>query len=108
MILHLYHGRTTHDGPATDVEGNEIEDWGFEGPKLAGVKSLVWTYGNLSVLFESEDAYRAAEAATKWLDAPFDNSLRVSFVGDVVRVFNTTRVRYEFFGDWSLSDGPQL
>lgn len=104
MILHLYHGRLTHDGPATDTEGNEVDDWGFEGPKLLGVKSLVWTYGNIAVLFIDHEAYKEAEAQTKWIDAPFDNSLVVSAHKDTVRTFNTARVRYEFFGDWSLSE----
>lgn len=105
MILHLYHGRLEHDGPATEVDGTETEDWGFDGPELHGVKSVVWTYDKLSVLFEDRASYEAAAAATKWVDAPFDNSLCLHKVqgGDTVRVFNTERVRYEFFGDWSLS-----
>lgn len=53
MILHLYNGRLQFDGPRTDVDGNETEDWGFEGPEIPGVKSIVWTYGNLAFLFES-------------------------------------------------------
>jgi len=108
MILHRYHGRIKHDGPPTHAEWNEVDECGLEGPQWEGVKSLVWTYGDLAVLFESKEAYEAAEAKTKWLDAPFDNSLRMSFTDDVVRTFNTERVRYEFFGDWSLANGVQL
>ena len=104
MILHLYHGRLTHDGPATDTEGNEVDDWGFEGPKLHGVKSLIWTYGNLAILFIDHEAYKTAEAQTKWADGVFDNSLRLPTTPDTVRVFNTERTRYEYFGDWSLSE----
>lgn len=102
MILHLYHGRLEHDGPATDADGNQVDDWGFDGPRLEGVKSVVWTYGNFAVLFEDEESYKRAAAATKWVDAPFDNSLHMRVTGDTVRAFNTERVRYEFFGDWSL------
>ena len=102
MILHLYNGRLAHDGPRTDAEGNEVDDWGFEGPKLPGAKSVVWTYGGIAFLFEDHAAYKYAKHYTRWPDAPFDNSLHLQVDADVVRTFNPDRVRYEFFGDWSL------
>ena len=108
MILHLYNGRLMYDGPRTDVDGNETEDWGFEGPEIPGVKSIVWTYGNLAFLFESPEAYKHAKHVTRWPDAPFTDSLQLQVDADVIRTFNPDRVRYEFFGDWSLAQGAQL
>ena len=108
MILHLYNGRLRYDGPRTDVDGNEVDDWGFEGPQIPGVKGVVWTYGNIAFLFEDEGAYKNAKRVTRWPDAPFHHSLQLHVDADVIRTFNPDRVRFEFFGDWSLAQGTQL
>lgn len=107
MKLHLYHGRTTMEGP-TDEDGNIVDDWGFEGPVLEGVKALSWTYGCHYVHFESKHACDLAQARVGWNNGHFDSSLIMAFEEDCVRTFNIKRNRSEFFGDWSLAEGVQL
>lgn len=107
MKLHLYHGRTTMEGP-TDEDGNFVDDWGFEGPVIDGVKAMSWTYGCPFVHFESKEACNHAQALVGWSDGNFENSLEIEFEADCVRTFNIKRNRSEFFGDWSLAEGVQL
>lgn len=102
MRLHLYHGRTDPRGGATDIEGNPVDDWGFDGPQLAGVKLLVWTYGNLEFVFKNEEACRAAAEKTQWPDGVREHSLTPQFADDCISAYSAERGRYEYFGDWSL------
>lgn len=108
MMLHLYHGRTKASGGATDVDGNPIEDWGFDGPALLGVKALSCTYGVHYVHFQSKAAHAVAKEQTGWKDGVFEESLEMRFRGDCVSIRNKARNRLEYFGDWSLAEGKQL
>jgi hypothetical protein len=102
--LYIYHGRLSPNGGATDVEGNEVDDWGFEGPTLkgcVGFHSAYFNEGHFTVYFESEEARRVAEAITGW--KPWDETGLTVVVNDgCLHLFNAKRQRYEYFGDWGL------
>lgn len=105
MKLLLMHGRTGRDKP-TDVDGNEVDDWGFDGPDIEGIKAVHYTYGNPVVWFDTEEAAEAAHRLTRWKH--WDKAaLEMAFCEDLVETFNTERGRTEYFGDWEFqTKGP--
>lgn len=92
MKLHLYHGRTD---PAA-----ELDDWGEGGPTLTSIVHLQWTYDNVYLLFATSEDCEAARRQVGWEDGPFEHSLAMEIVGDLVetRVDGTSY----YFGDWCL------
>lgn len=88
MELYLHHGRKTAD--------EELEDWGFDGPRLQGVTGIHVTYlTHYSVHFESAEACATAQALTGW-DRWDVNALRMLFEDDLVKT------KDGLFGDWGL------
>lgn len=97
MYLHLYHGRKD---PAADMD-----DWGEDGPTLEGVVHLQWTYTSINVLFATQEACETARAQTGWGPGSYENSLEMTFSGDMVDVVVASEIMY--FGDWCLrADAP--
>ena len=91
MILHLFHGRTD---PA-----EEMDNWGFDGPRLAGVVGVHMTYlSELKVAFESVAARQAAEAVTGWQNDAAQ-TLIVSITDDLIPAGGA------FYGDMALDAG---
>jgi hypothetical protein len=112
MILHLYHGRLKPDQGGTDLEGNECDDWGFEGPKIEGIQALDFTYGEFQIVFPDDDPeegkrlINVANGQTGWGEGHHEFSLIIQFAGegnDLIRIYNTERMRHEYFGDWWLA-----
>ncbi len=105
FYLYMHHGRLDPSTGGTDEEGNEVDDWGFEGPNLVGVIGTHVTYGELRVFFGDATAARVAKALTGWADGNGDEDLCVNFSEDnsCLRRFNAARGRDEFFGDWGLA-----
>lgn len=106
MDFYMYHGRVGDNGPPTDTEGNEVDGWGFDGPRLPGVIGFHCTYGaegHWNLWFESNAARDAARALTGW-EVWEDNALTVTFNSDnsMVRIWNPARNRFEYFGDWGI------
>ena len=92
--LHLYHGR--FDPRQT------MDDWGFEGPLLHGVKSIAVTYLNsLSVWFTSEAEAAAAKKITGWESCDVDG-LWVETHEDMVVTTDPDGTK-KYYGDWSLT-----
>lgn len=106
MKLHLYHGRIDPRTGPTDIDGNEIEDWGFDGPTLKGIESIDFTYGNVSVVFKTPEALDAARIKTEWQDGVHELSLQIEYStdGDCVQAHNNARKRAEYFGDYVISE----
>lgn len=107
MKLMLVHGRLDPNTGGTDLDGNEVDDWGFEGPTIAGIKSIGGTYGEVCVHFHSERGYEKAKHATGWDDCVHEQGLLFDSLpdkdADCVSIFNPTRGRREYFGDWGLA-----
>ncbi|MBD2745903.1 hypothetical protein IC232_04240 [Microvirga sp. BT688] len=100
--LYLLHGRTRLE--------EDMEDWGFNGPRLQGVDGIHVTYGNINVHFAGDAYLLAAQQLTGW-DRFGDTALTVRMAEDCVEVrgFNghdndntplTDATVY--FGDWGL------
>lgn len=102
MRLRIWHGRLDPDSGPTDILGNEVDDWGFEGPELDHVTGISYTYGNNFVHFLDEPACVLAQVLTGWSKAPHEHALVMQFQSDCLRLFNGARQRHEFFGDWDL------
>lgn len=103
MKFAIYHGRLSYKTGPTDIDGNPVDDWGFDGPVLEGVKALDFTYGQYELLFISEEAKQKAKKQTGWLDGVHEHSLRIRFRDDCVSVTNYERKRREYFGDFLLT-----
>jgi hypothetical protein len=104
MDLYMSHGRLNPNGTGSDIYGVEIDDWGFEGPRLHGVIGFHCTYGldgTFAVYFESAEACEAAQALTGW-DWWDDRALLLQTEEDCVRIYNNERKRFEYFGDWGM------
>jgi len=104
MNLYIYHGRLAPNGGATDIEGNEVDDWGFEGPTLENCVGFHTTYfneGHFNVYFADEVARKAAQAKTGWKDWD-ETALTVEMEDGCLRLFNSERQRTEYFGDWGM------
>lgn len=106
MKLFIYHGRLAPDTGATDVDGNDVDDWGFEGPELTGIKWQDFTYNNFYIGFRTEEDRERARKLTGWQDGVHGDDLIVEFSDDrdLIRIHNAERNRDEFFGDWMLWD----
>lgn len=92
MILDLYHGRKD--------PGEQLDDWGFQGPVLRDVKQLQWTYGHLYVLFDTNEQCEAARTQTGWKDGPFEDSLEILMLGDMVVTSHPDGEKH--YGDWYM------
>ncbi len=107
MKLRLYHGRIDPSTGGTDLDGNLLyDDWGFEGPTLEGIEAVDFTYGNSCLVFKTPEAYDAAERATEWDEGVRELSLEIRHggTGDCVKVYNSARARFEYFGDYMLTE----
>jgi hypothetical protein len=84
----LYHGRTDR--------AEEMDSWGFDGPRLEGVAWLVVTYKDLfRVKFKDHESFNAALAATGWESWDL-LTLNMRFENDLVVAGG------KYYGDWSL------
>jgi hypothetical protein len=106
MDFYMYHGRLSEDGGATTAEGEPIDDWGFEGPRLQGCIGFHCTYGvdgHFNVFFADKAARDAAFEQTGW-KVWEDNALTAEFSSrsDLIKAWNPGRNRWEYFGDWGL------
>ena len=94
MELELSHGR---DDPDKDMG-----DWGFDGPALRGVKSLLQEYGaQTTVRFLTEDAAMEAQAITGW-PLRDEISLEVLRHGDLVETHEPDCGMPRYYGDLLL------
>jgi hypothetical protein len=86
--LYLKHGR---DDPAQD-----LDDWGFDGPRLQNCTGIHQTYGTpANIFFQTEQDRDAARALTGW-EVWDQNGLTVRWQDDLV-VANG-----KFYGDWGI------
>lgn len=102
MRMTITHGRHAPCTGGTDLDGNEIDDWGFEGPTLEGVVGITFVYNNYYVRFADPDSFQIAAEMTMWKPGPYELSLELKFEEDCLKLFNSTRMRYEYFGDWGI------
>lgn len=105
MKFYMNHGRT-ESGPPTDVDGNVVDDWGFDGPTLEGVTGFHCTYGlggTFTVYFATASAAAAAREKTGWREWD-ENALTAAFNtdSDLLQIWNPERERVEYFGDWGV------
>lgn len=105
--LIIVHGRLDPNGGASDVEGNLIDDWGFDGPRLEGVIGISFTYNTYSLAFVDKAACDKALALTGWGYGVHEHTLEMRFEEDCLSIWNAERQRHEYFGDWSLGDWSQ-
>jgi hypothetical protein len=108
MKLCVYHGRLNLKTGGTDADGNESDDWGFEGPVLLNIKWQDYTYGCYYIGFRSPEAKAEAKRLTGWPDGVHEDDLEVQFEGDCIKIHNAERSRDEFFGDWMLWDDADV
>lgn len=102
MRLRIWHGRLDPNKGATDILGNPVDDWGFEGPELSNVTGISYTYNEFYVHFLDEAAYTLAQILTGWRSAPHEHTLEMAFKADCLELYNSARERHEYFGDWDL------
>jgi hypothetical protein len=103
MHVYIHHGRLDPTTAGTDEEGVEHESWGFEGPILSHCTGFHITYGDMSSLvFKDATSYEHAKARTGWPEGCAEYSLEPKYEGECLKVWNESRHRYEFFGDWGL------
>ena len=92
MKFILLHGRHDPD--------QEMDNWGYNGPELLGVRYLHSVYGNLTIGFENEGQAMVAHEATGW--PYFDRAvLEVPFFEDLVLCRNGAG-DHQYYGDWEL------
>jgi hypothetical protein len=92
--LYLHHGR---DDPAADMD-----EFGYEGPRLSGVVGIHETYStHLHVIFSSPKAADEAEAATGWERWDTDR-LCAPLIDGLVRCGTGGAGALSYFGDWGL------
>lgn len=106
MDFYMHHGRTAPDGKPTDYQGNPVDDWGFDGPRLHGCTGFHCTYGvdgHFNVFFESTAARDAAIKQTGWPEWE-ETSLTALFSDDnsLLKIWNAERGRIDYFGDWGI------
>ena len=95
MKFLLLHGR---DDPAQDME-----NWGYNGPELEGVKYVHSVYGNLTIGFKSRMEAQTAHELTGW--PYFDEAvLEITFFEDLVLCRKPDGTS-QYFGDWELQEG---
>ena len=95
MRFILLHGRDNPD--------QNMDDWGYNGPVLEGVKYLHSVYGNLTIGFRSRKEARTAHKLTGW--PYFDEAvLEITFFEDLVLCRNKNR-KSQYYGDWEIQDG---
>jgi hypothetical protein len=100
--LYLLHGRTRLD--------ENLDDWGFDGPRLQGVEGIHGTYGNINIHFATEEDLIAAQQLTGW-EKFGDNALTLRMAEDCVEVRGFDGHDNDkspltgatvYFGDWGL------
>ena len=106
MDFYMYHGRTRDDGGPTSRDGEPVDDFGFEGPRLERCIGFHCTYGaqgDFNVFFEDWQARAIAQAQTGW-DTWDDNGLvaRFSKGNDLVEIKDRESRALHFFGDWGI------
>lgn len=106
MDFYMHHGRLNPDGGGSDEEGKEIDDWGFEGPRLKDCIGFHCTYGadgHFNVFFKDANAAETAQRLTGWSKWD-DNALTAEYFrdGSLLRIYNRLLGRVEFFGDWGI------
>lgn len=110
MDFYMYHGRTTPDGPPQQLDDkgvpSDVDDWGFEGPRLHGVIGFHCTYGvsgTWTLWFDSKESADEAAAMTGW-DRWDETSLEVRFSTDetLVVIRDPRYDRLHYFGDWGI------
>jgi hypothetical protein len=99
----LTHGRLNPRTGGTDIDGHDVDDWGFDGPTLEGCTGLHWTYGEIRLCFLDEAHKNAAQLLTDWADGHCDDDLVPVFVDGCIRTYSCERGRFEFFGDWDIT-----
>lgn len=96
MKLDIYHGRKNPE--------EDLDDWGFHGPTLSGVKAVLVTYvSTFRVIFETPSYAAAAKAMTGWdyFDGEGGTELEMRFHEDLIHV-SSGHPWDGYFGDWSL------
>lgn len=106
MDFYMYHGRLSESDGATDTEGQPIDGWGFEGPRLEKCIGFHCTYGaegHFNVFFEDTAARNAAQELTGW-PVWNDKALIAQFSSDytLLKILEPKRFRLEYFGDWGI------
>ena len=90
--LYLTHGRKSID--------QDMEDWGFEGPRLQGVVGTHTAYGNTTIWFATPKDVAAAKALTGWENWDVE-ALVLPYVEDCVKVRDVDGSD-AYFGDWGI------
>jgi hypothetical protein len=92
LDLYLQHGRHSPE--------ESPQDWGFDGPRLKGVKGIHQTYGNaINVFFVDRSTMLLAKALTG-CDEWVSDALVMRWHGDLVHVNDESGPNY--YGDWGL------
>lgn len=93
MKLVLLHGR--------DYPDQDMDNWGYNGPHLEGVKYVHSVYGNLTIGFKSLKEAQTAHELTGW--PYFDEAvLEITFHEDLVLCRSKNGNQY--YGDWELQE----
>ena len=106
MDFYMHHGRTNPEGGPTTIEGEPVDDWGFEGPRLERCIGFHCTYGaqgHFNVFFEDWQARAIAQAQTGW-EKWEDDALTAQFANDgaLMVIKDRKSGRTFYFGDWGI------
>lgn len=102
--LVICHGRLDPTTGGTNLAGELVDDWGFDGPRLEGIIGISYTYDTFSLSFVNEAAKDRALAQTSWSEGVHEHTLEMEFEEECLKLWNAERRRFEYFGDWSLGD----
>lgn len=110
MNFYMHHGRTDPDGLpqvlGEDGTPRDVDDWGFEGPRLSGVIGFHSTYGSQghwNLWFDEPTSADIAHALTGW-EFWDDCALTVRFSPDdsLVAIRDAAYNRDHYFADWGI------
>jgi hypothetical protein len=77
-----------------------MDDWGFNGPIIEGIKAVHYTYGFANIFFESVAEKDQAQKLTGWEEWDSD-ALQMPLHYDMVRAISP-ELGVCYFGDWEF------
>jgi len=97
LSLCLYHGRDT-------VE-EEMNDQGYNGPQITGIKYMCSTYEHWKVAFVDRASFLRAQLKTGWAiwdDEGLILKMYYNTRENLIGAYDTTRQDWAYYGQWAI------